>query len=142
MRDMVAHCARRGVTSAQLVQVLSVETLTSVTFSDPREALLTLLPRCTALTKLALTDFTTITEPGWQALAACMGSVRVLKLIDVPYVTDAQMALVLQRALRLEKLEMRNLVAVQGECLRVANLSSMRALRQGAVFSPRPPLCA
>jgi hypothetical protein len=108
--------------------VLCVDHLTSLSFSDPREALLTLLPRCTALTKLTLVDFTTITEIGWRGLAECASTLRELKLVDVPYATDAQMELVFEKVQKLEKLVLRNLVAVRGECLRRAAFSSLREL--------------
>ena len=123
-----SHTRQRGITSTQLVSVLCVDHLTSLSFSDPREALLTLLPRCTALAQLSLMDFTTITESGWRGLAECASTLRELKLVDVPYATDAQMELVFEKAQKLEKLVLRNLVAVRGECLRRATFSSLREL--------------
>jgi hypothetical protein len=52
----------RGITSAQLIHVLAVDHLATLAFSDPREPLLTLLPRCRSLKKLTLMDFTNITD--------------------------------------------------------------------------------
>ncbi len=106
-----------------------MDQLSSLSFTDPREPLLTLLPRCTALTKLVLVDFTTVTERGWHALAECSKTLRVLKLEETPFVTDEQMALVLANATKLEKLALRNLVGVRGECLQRSNFAVLRDLR-------------
>ncbi len=94
-----------------------------------------LLPRCSALCKLVLVDFTCITEEGWEAFAECSRTLQVLKLVDVPYASDEQMAKVLEKACKLEKLVLRNLVALRGECLKSANFSLLRDLRQVAFFS-------
>jgi hypothetical protein len=58
----------------------------------------------------------------------CASTLSELQLIDVPYVTDVQMELVLEKAEGLEKLVLRNLVALRGECLRRARFSSLREL--------------
>jgi hypothetical protein len=118
-----------AVTSAQLVNVLSVEHLFRLSFSDPRDALLTFLPRCTALAHLSLHDCTGVSARGWAALAECVSSVRVLKLVDAPLVTDEEMGTILSRAPKLEKLVLSNLAGVRGVCLRQSHLARLRQLR-------------